>query len=56
MLGKKLKFLRKQIGYTQEYVANQLNINRVTYTNYERGEREPDCQMLKQIALFLMSL
>lgn len=52
MFKEKLKKLRKKHGYTQEYMANQLNISRPTYTNYERGEREPDYQMLRQIAIF----
>lgn len=52
MFKDNLKKLRKSKGITQDTIAQQLNISRPTYTRYETGEREPDYQMLKQIALF----
>lgn len=33
----KLRKLREVHGYTQQYVADYLNISRTTYTQYETG-------------------
>ncbi|ESR10157.1 helix-turn-helix domain-containing protein [Streptococcus iniae] len=52
MLSDKLKELRNLNGHTQKEVALFLNLNRVTYTNYERGISEPSILTLKKIASF----
>lgn len=39
-LYKKLKTLREQHGFAQEYVAEKLNISRPTYIQIEKGDRE----------------
>lgn len=46
----RLKFLRKEKGFTQEKTANFLKISRVAYNTYELGTRQPDPQMLLKIA------
>lgn len=45
-LGKKLKELRSAMGYTQNQIAKQLNVDRSTYSNYERAVTEPDIKTL----------
>lgn len=37
---KRIKDLREDNDYTQEYIANYLKINRVVYNRYENGIRE----------------
>lgn len=48
----KLKMLRKKKGLTQQEIADLLNVNRVTYTNWEKGKREPNYEKLEKIADF----
>lgn len=56
-LHKKLKALREQHGFSQEYIADKLNISRPTYTQIEKGERELDISEAKKLAdVFDMSL
>lgn len=50
MLGEKLKQLRLNNGLKQKDLSEFLNINRVTYTNYENGKREPDNDTIKKLA------
>ena len=38
-VGKNIKQLREQKGYTQEQVADYLNISQSTYARIEKGER-----------------
>ena len=40
-LGHNLKRYRTACGFTQESVADLLNLNRTTYTKYETGASEP---------------
>ena len=51
-LGEKLKELRKEKGLTQKQVAEQLNINSVTYLHYEKQQREPPLSLLAEFAKF----
>jgi len=37
MLGENIKTLRKQKGYSQEILAEQLNVVRQTVSKWERG-------------------
>lgn len=48
----KLKNLRKAAGLTQVELAKKLGIAQSTLASYERGLREPDFEMLKQISSF----
>lgn len=45
-----LKNLRKEINYTQEQLAKALNVTKSRINMYERGEREPNFEMLENIA------
>lgn len=37
---------REYHGYTQEKLCEHLNISRQAYSNYERGKRDPDLDLL----------
>lgn len=52
MLSQRLVFLRKKKKKTQQEVADFLGISRPAYTAYERGNREPDYEILKNIASY----
>lgn len=57
MLSDNLKALRKQKGYSQETMAQQLNVVRQTISKWEKGLSVPDAEMLEQIAdLFEVSV
>lgn len=57
MLGENIKSLRKQKGYSQEMVAEKLNIVRQTVSKWEKGYSVPDAEMLERIAeLFEVSV
>ena len=45
--GLHLRELRKAKGYTQQQMADLLNISRSTYTYYETGKSEPGYDKLK---------
>lgn len=51
MFSEKLRQLRLNKKLTQSDMAKALNISRVAYTNYELGNREPDFETVKQIAI-----
>ncbi len=46
MLNEKLKKLRKELGYSQEYVAEKINTARSNISKYETGERKPSIETL----------
>ena len=50
MVGGKIKALRLGRGLTQQQLADKLNINRSTISNYENGNREPRLNELAAIA------
>ena len=50
VLGSQLAKYRKLYRYTQEDIAKYLNIQRQTYSNYERGTRTPDLKTLMALA------
>lgn len=47
---KRLKELRKEHEWSQKLLADQLNVAQNTVSQWERGEREPDFEMLSKIA------
>ena len=49
-LGIKLTQLREIAGYTQETIGKLLDVDRSTYSNYERSVTEPDIATLKKLA------
>ena len=46
----KLKTLRKKKGLTQQNIADLVHVNRVTYTNWENGKREPNFEIVIKLA------
>ena len=52
ILSSKLKKIRKELGFTQEEISNEIKISRSALANYERGVREPDIDTLIEIADF----
>src|SRR3990167_8021256 len=56
-LYKKLKLLREQKHFSQEQLADELNISRPTYIQIEKGERELTISEARKLAsIFDMSL
>ncbi|MDE7215002.1 MAG: helix-turn-helix domain-containing protein [Clostridia bacterium] len=51
-MGKRLKELREERGYTQKQIAEELGLNSVTYLHYEKEQREPPLALLADIAQF----
>ncbi len=50
MLADNIKALRKQKGYSQETLAQQLNVVRQTVSKWEKGLSVPDAEMLTRMA------
>lgn len=48
-----LKFLRKKKGFTQETLAQALNIKTQTVINWEQGKSETNFKMLEQLTQIL---
>ncbi len=49
-LAKRLRQARLNAGYSQQNIADALNMNRATYTYYETGKTSPDPVTLGKIA------
>lgn len=47
----RLKELRKENGYTQEYVAKFLNVKQNTYSQYEKGVNQIPVSCLCSLAM-----
>lgn len=52
MLSTRLTSLRKEKKKTQQEMADFLGITRPAYTAYERGNRQPDYEILQKLADF----
>lgn len=50
IFGKRLRSIRMKRGFTQQYLADLLNISLNTYQKYEQAERFPICDNLISIA------
>lgn len=50
LLHEKLRKLRQENNYTQEFVAKYLNMTRQGYAHYEAGLRSPDHQTLLKLS------
>ena len=48
-----LKKARLDRGMTQIEIANQLGVDKSTYSGYESGKRQPDVKRIKEIASIL---
>lgn len=53
MRGNRLKQLRLELGYTQESLAEMLEIGNRQIWRYENGETEPDGETVAKIARIL---
>ena len=51
-LSKNLREMRLQLGYTQSYVAKQLDITYQSYQAYELGVTVPTLQIFIKLAKF----
>lgn len=49
-LGDKLKKARISKNFTQEYLADLLNVSQKTYSNFENDKSKPDFQQVEHIA------
>lgn len=50
VIGNNLRSLRTASSFTQDDVANALDIKRSAYSNYESGEREMPIELLEKAA------
>ncbi len=48
----RLKELRKKKGVTQKEVAEAVHCTDKAYSRYERGERQPSIEMLKDLSSY----
>lgn len=57
MFNKRLRAIRMQLGFTQQNMADKLNISLNAYQKYEQSERSPSLDCLVSIAdIFDVSL
>ncbi len=49
----RLRLLRKAHGYTQEQVAQMVNVERTTYNKYENGKSTPPLETVLELARVL---
>lgn len=52
-IGERIKELRVKKGWTQEQMAEKLDMNRANFSNYERGVSTPPGETLLKIAELL---
>lgn len=50
MFGEKVQSLRKKYHYSQDDLANRMNISRSTVAMWETAQREPDFESVKKLA------
>ena len=50
LLAKNIKLFRLYNGYTQQQVADILNVDRSTYAYYESGKSVPDIETIIKLA------
>ena len=57
MFYKRLRSLRKELDYSQEQIAELINVSRQSYSRYELGVSEPEFGTLVRLAdIFNVSL
>ena len=49
-IGNRIKNLRRQLNYSQEYIAEQLNVSRQAMSKWEKDISSPDTNNLIQLA------
>jgi len=52
-LGKKVQRLRKALGFTQEELAERLNISRTHMGHIEQGRKSPSLKLMEKLARVL---
>lgn len=52
-LGSRIKKVRRMRGYTQKYMADQLNMTEANFSSYERDKSVPPSEKLNQISNIL---
>lgn len=52
-LGEKLKQARLNKSFTQDFMADMLNVSQKTYSNFENNKTTPDFSQIEQIAKVL---
>ena len=56
-VGQRLKIRRKELGFTQDYVAAELGLTRQTMSNWENGRSYPDIERIIRLSeLYNLSL
>ena len=51
-IGKNIRYLRNQAGYTQESLAHKVGLNRGNIASYEKGTAHPSISKLQEITQF----
>lgn len=51
MISEQIKNFRKNLGYSQEYMAKLLNMSRQGYAHYESGDAEPNIDTIKKLCI-----
>lgn len=49
MIGSRIRKLRNKAGFSQEYLADTLNISQASLSNLESGKSTPDFNILKSL-------
>lgn len=49
-IGRALRYYRKKTDMSQADIAEKLQISRQAYSNYENGKREPNIQLICDMA------
>lgn len=49
----RIRTLREMKGFSQEYMAEKMNISQKTYSRLESGKTKLDCERLKKISTLL---
>ena len=51
LFNEKLRMLRKESNFTQEELAEKINVSRQAITKWESGDGTPDIENLKQLSI-----
>lgn len=52
-IGRKIKFFRERLGYTQQQLGYMIHVSENAIGNYETGRRNPSIELLREIAVSL---
>lgn len=53
VLAERLLLKRKEMGRTQQWIADRLPVDRTTYAKYESGSTQPSLKILCQLATLM---